>query len=85
MKFKFLIFFRKKVEKIEDLNHFSKRMKRGLETVKRDYGRKKLSDGKTIGGRNHLSGEYLGLRRYYYKKIEIFYFLFQLRIYSGFK
>ncbi|CAF3852686.1 unnamed protein product [Rotaria sp. Silwood1] len=31
-------------------------MKRGLETFKREHGRKKLSDGKTIGGRNRLSG-----------------------------
>ena len=30
-------------------------MKRGLETIKREYGRKKLSDGKTIGGKNRLS------------------------------
>jgi len=32
-------------------------MKRALETVKRQHGRKKLSDGKTIGGKNRLSGE----------------------------
>ncbi|CAF4701676.1 unnamed protein product, partial [Rotaria sp. Silwood2] len=30
----------KVIEKIEDLNHFSKRMKRGLETIKREHGRK---------------------------------------------
>ncbi|CAF3692088.1 unnamed protein product [Rotaria sp. Silwood1] len=46
----------KVIEKIEDLNHFSTRMKRGLETIKRDYRGKKLSDGKTIGGQNRLSG-----------------------------
>ncbi|CAF2838486.1 unnamed protein product [Rotaria sp. Silwood2] len=46
---------RKEIKKIEDLNHFSKRMKRGLETIKREHGRKKLSDGKTIGGKNRLS------------------------------
>ena len=45
------------------MNHFSKRMKRGLESKKREYGRKKLSDGKTIGGKNRLCGEY-------YKHIE---------------
>jgi hypothetical protein len=45
------------IKKIEDLNHFSKRMKRGLETKKREFGRKKLSDGKTIGGKNRLTGE----------------------------
>ncbi|CAF4668239.1 unnamed protein product, partial [Rotaria sp. Silwood2] len=45
----------KEIKKIEDLNHFSKRMKRALETVKRQHGRKKLSDGKTIGGKNRLS------------------------------
>ncbi|CAF5008141.1 unnamed protein product [Rotaria sp. Silwood1] len=45
----------KEIKKIEDLNHFSKRMKRGLETIKREHGRKKLSDGKTIGGKNRLS------------------------------
>lgn len=33
-------------------------MKRGLDTIRREYGRKKLSDGKTIGGKNRLSGEY---------------------------
>ncbi len=32
-------------------------MKRGLETKKREFGRKKLSDGKTIGGKNRLTGE----------------------------
>ncbi|CAF3351867.1 unnamed protein product [Rotaria sp. Silwood2] len=30
-------------------------MKRGLETIKREHGRKKLADGKTIGGKNCLS------------------------------
>ncbi|CAF1352682.1 unnamed protein product [Rotaria sordida] len=46
----------KVIKKIEDLNHFSKRMKRQLETKKCEYGRKnKLSDGKTIGGKNRLS------------------------------
>ena len=50
-------FLGKVIEKIEDINHFSKRMKRGLETTKREYERKKLSDGKTIGGKNRLSGE----------------------------
>jgi len=33
-------------------------MKRGLDTIRREYRRKKLSDGKTIGGKNRLSGEY---------------------------
>ncbi|CAF2068009.1 unnamed protein product [Rotaria magnacalcarata] len=47
----------KPVQKIEDLNHFSKRMKRGLDTIRREYGRKKLSDGKTIGGKNRLSDQ----------------------------
>ncbi|CAF1188468.1 unnamed protein product [Rotaria sp. Silwood1] len=59
----------KVIEKIEDLNHFSTRMKRGLETIKRDYRGKKLSDGKTIGGQNRLSGDILndmcGYRGYY--------------------
>ncbi|CAF4076827.1 unnamed protein product, partial [Rotaria sordida] len=45
----------KVIKKIEDLNHFSKRMKRQLETKKREYGKKQLSDGKTIGGKNRLS------------------------------
>lgn len=62
----FQIFLGKKVEKIEDLNHFSKRMKRGLETVERSYGRKKLLDGETIDGKNRLSSEYLDRRRYKY-------------------
>ncbi|CAF5046096.1 unnamed protein product, partial [Rotaria sp. Silwood1] len=47
----------KVIKKIEDLNHFSKRMKRQLETKKREYGRKQLSDGKTIGGINRLSSQ----------------------------
>jgi hypothetical protein len=47
------------IKKIEDLNHFSKRMKRGLESKKREYGRRKLSDGKTIGGKNRLSSEFI--------------------------
>ncbi|CAF1518925.1 unnamed protein product, partial [Rotaria sordida] len=47
----------KMIKKIEDLNHFSKRMKRQLETKKREYGREKLSDGKTIGGENRLSSQ----------------------------
>ncbi|CAM4845959.1 unnamed protein product [Rotaria magnacalcarata] len=47
----------KPVQKVEDLNHFSKRMKRGLDTIRREYGRKKLSDGKTIGGKNRLSAQ----------------------------
>jgi hypothetical protein len=49
----------KEIKKIEDLNHFSKRMKRALETKKREFGREKLSDGKTIGGKNRLSGEFV--------------------------
>jgi hypothetical protein len=32
-------------------------MKRQLETKKREYGRKKLSDGKTIGGVNRLTSK----------------------------
>ena len=60
----FISFPGKSVDKVEDLNHFSKRMKRGLETKKREYGRKKLSDGKTIGGKNRLSGEYCKRRRF---------------------
>lgn len=47
------------IKKIEDLNHFSKRIKRGLETKKREFGRQKLSDGKTIGGKNRLTGEFV--------------------------
>jgi hypothetical protein len=52
-----LFFLGKVVKKIEDLNHFSKRMKRQLEMKKREYGRKKLRDGKSIGGKNRLSGK----------------------------
>jgi len=32
-------------------------MKRALETKQREHGRKELSDGKTIGGKNRLSGK----------------------------
>ena len=52
-----LVFLGKMIKKIEDLNHFSKRMKLQLETKKREYGRKKLCDGKTIGGKNRLSSK----------------------------
>ncbi|CAF5066716.1 unnamed protein product, partial [Rotaria sp. Silwood1] len=45
----------KVIKKIEDLNHFSKRMKRQLETKKREYERQTLSDDKTIGGKSRLS------------------------------
>ena len=38
-------------------------MKRGLETKKREFGRKKLSDGKTIGGKNRLNSESLSNRK----------------------
>ncbi|CAF1415536.1 unnamed protein product [Adineta steineri] len=52
-----IVYLGKIIKKIEDLNHFSKRMKRALETKKREYGKKKLSDGKTIGGKNRLSAQ----------------------------
>jgi hypothetical protein len=44
------------IEKIEDINHFGKRLKRALQEIKRQCGKKKLSDGKTIGGKGRLTG-----------------------------
>jgi hypothetical protein len=44
------------IEKIEDINHFGKRLKRALQVIKRECGKKKLSDGKTIGGKGRLTG-----------------------------
>jgi len=44
------------IEKIEDINHFGKRLKRALQVIKRQCGKKKLSDGKTIGGKGRLTG-----------------------------
>jgi hypothetical protein len=43
------------IEKIEDINHFGKRLKRALQVIKRQCGNKKLSDGKTIGGKGRLT------------------------------
>jgi hypothetical protein len=44
------------IEKIEDINHFGKRLKRALQGIKRQCGKKKLSDGKTIGGKGRFTG-----------------------------
>ncbi|CAF4061859.1 unnamed protein product [Rotaria sp. Silwood2] len=45
------------IQKIEDINHFGKRLKRALEVIKRKSGKEKLSDGKTIGGKGHLTDQ----------------------------
>jgi len=44
------------IEKLKDINHFGKRLKRALQVIKRQCGRTKLSDGKTIGGKGRLTG-----------------------------
>ena len=36
------------------INHFSKRMKTRLTTIKKKYGRTHLDDNKTIGGKGRL-------------------------------
>jgi hypothetical protein len=42
------------IQRKQCINHFSKRMKTRLSTIKKNYGRKHLSDNKTIGGKGRL-------------------------------
>jgi len=42
------------IERKQCINHFSKRMKTRLSTIKKKYGRTPLSDKKTIGGKGRL-------------------------------
>ncbi|CAF1419650.1 unnamed protein product [Rotaria sordida] len=45
------------IQKIEDINHFGKRLKRALEVIKQKCGKEKLSDGKIIGGKGRLTDQ----------------------------
>lgn len=47
----------KKVEKLECTKHVAKRMRTRLRKFKLKMGKTKLSDGKTISGRNRLTNE----------------------------
>ncbi len=42
------------IERKQCINHFSKRMKTRLLNIKKNYGRKRLADNKTIGGKGRL-------------------------------
>ena len=42
------------IERKQCINHFSKRMKTRLMTIKKKHGRMTLSDRKTIGGKGRL-------------------------------
>ena len=42
------------IERKQCINHFSKRMKTRLFTIKKKHGRTPLSDNKTIGGKGRL-------------------------------
>lgn len=43
------------IERKQCINHFSKRLKTRLLTIKKNYGRTLLSDKKSIGGKDRLS------------------------------
>ncbi|CAF1178976.1 unnamed protein product [Rotaria sordida] len=43
------------IQKIEDINHFGKHLKRALEKIKRQCDKTMLSDGKRIGGKGRLT------------------------------
>ncbi|CAF4008459.1 unnamed protein product, partial [Rotaria sordida] len=45
------------IQKIEDINHFGKHLKRALEKIKRQCGKTMLSDGKRIGGKGCLTNQ----------------------------
>lgn len=47
----------KQVEKLECIKHVAKRMRTRLRKFKLKMGKTKLSDGKTISGRNRLANE----------------------------
>lgn len=54
------------VDKIECVGHIQKRMGGRLRKIKRDWKGKKLSDGKTIGGRNRLTDNLIDTFQRYY-------------------
>lgn len=54
------------IEKLECVNHVKKRMGTRLRALKKTYGKTKLEDGKTIGGRNRLSNVEIDRLQEYY-------------------
>ncbi|CAF3866528.1 unnamed protein product [Rotaria sp. Silwood1] len=58
------------IQKSEDINRFGKRLKRALEVIKKDCGKEKLSDGKTIGGKGRLTDQMITrFQIYFYEAI----------------
>ncbi|CAF1106956.1 unnamed protein product [Rotaria sordida] len=55
------------IERKQCVNHFSKRMKTRLLNIKKSYGRKRLADNKTIGGKD--DGKIYKLQIYFGKAI----------------
>ena len=56
------------IEKVECVGHIQKRMGGRLRKKKRDFKGKRLSDGKTIGGQNHLTDYLIDIFQTYYGK-----------------
>lgn len=46
------------IERKQCINHFAKRMKTRLSTIKKNCGRTQLSDKKTIGGKGRLGTDF---------------------------
>ena len=55
-----------KIEKLECIGHVHKRMGTRLRKLKKDMGKKVLSDGKRIGGKNRLTDGEIDLLQNYY-------------------
>lgn len=54
------------IEKLECVNHVKKRMGTRLRLLKKSYGKTKLKDGKTMGGRNRLTNVEIDRLQEYY-------------------
>ncbi|GFY07414.1 uncharacterized protein TNCV_5085991 [Trichonephila clavipes] len=54
------------IQKIECVGHVQKRMSTRLRKLKLVYGKKKLSDGKTIGGKGRLTDSLIDKLAHYY-------------------
>ncbi|GFV84962.1 uncharacterized protein TNCV_838361 [Trichonephila clavipes] len=54
------------IQKIECVGHVQKRMGTRLRKLKLVYNKKKLSDGKTIGGKGRLTDSLIDILAYYY-------------------
>lgn len=54
------------IEKKECVGHVQKRMGTALRNLKKDWGKKKLTDGKTIGGKGRLTDKKIDLIQTYY-------------------